>query len=137
MLKLRLVLAVSGALTFIAGCDNANGADPDGPATTCKFPVTVSNSTGKDIGEKCTSDAECEFGACLMPGDTGNITNTKFGFCTRACDCNNDENAKIPADQKEQLECIYPTTPAQHFRHVVIQCKNVAECQAISPDWTA
>lgn len=138
MLNLRLLLAVSGTLaTFVAGCDqNSDGSDPNGPATLCKFSVTVTNATGKGYGEACTTDAECEYGACIKPGATGNITNTKFGFCTRACDCGNDENAKIPADEKEQLECLYPTTPAQHYRHIVIQCHSLAECQAISPEWT-
>ncbi len=139
MLDFRLLLALSGTLaTLAAGCDQNSDDDGDGgPLTTCKFSVAVTNASGKAYGEACTTSAECEYGACIMPGATGNITNTKFGFCTRACDCGTDENAKIPADEKEDLECLYPTTPAQHHRHIVIQCTNVAQCQAISPEWTA
>ena len=139
MLDRRLLAALCGALSlFAVACDNnGDGNDPNGPATICKFPVAVSNATGKSYGEACTTNAECEYGKCMMPGETGNITNTKFGFCTRACDCNNDNAAKIPAQEKEALDCIYPTTPAQHYRHVVIQCTSLQQCQDISPEWTA
>ena len=139
MLDLRFLLVVSGTLATLAvGCDqNGDEGGANAALTTCKFSVAVTNENGKGYGESCTTSAECEYGACILPAGLGNITNTKFGFCTRACDCGNDVNAKIPADEKEQLECIYPITPNQHYRHVVIQCTSLAQCQAISPEWTA
>ena len=44
---------------------------------------------------------------CLMPGDTGNITNDVFGFCTRGCDCDDAGDAAMPGADPD-YSCIYP-----------------------------
>ena len=121
-----------------AGCsvlaDDENG-DDGGPLTVCIYNY-LGEVAGKDFGESCTSDSECAFGECMQPGDTGNITNDTFGFCTRGCDCNNDEASQLDPDVKEVLECLYPPGNPGSDRHVVIQCTSVDDCTAVDSGWT-
>jgi hypothetical protein len=134
-----LVLALSSltALSFVmSGCDSDSGGGSGGPSTRCDLGYTVTNQGGKDFGEACDNDSECRFGACVKPGTGGNITNTKFGFCSRGCDCNNDTNARLTPAEKEVLMCLYPSG-FKNFHHVTVRCNSVDDCKAIDERWTA
>ncbi len=143
MFDRSLSLLRAGLPAFLAlvtlACDAAGGAGgaDDGPVTRCDLGITEKNPDTGDFGEGCTSDAECDFGVCMLPGAAGNLTNSAFGFCTRGCDCDNDDAARLSDEEKVSLTCIYPTTPDQHRRHVLLQCASVADCQAVDPRWTA
>jgi len=137
----RLGLALATSLLALAApaCDSDGDGDGTQAGTQCELSFTQSNAAGKDFGEACTSDAECQFGECMKPGDTANTTNSVFGFCTRGCDCENNDAARVPADRDSELECLYPTDGAGTFRdyhHVVVRCSEVAECQALAAGWT-
>jgi hypothetical protein len=111
------------------------GGDTGGSLTGCDWPYSVVNAAGKQFGEGCTSNAECIYNACVMPGDPGNITNSQVGFCSRGCDCNNDTNAQIPADQKDNFDCLYPSGFVNRH-HIVVECTNLGVCQGLDSRWT-
>ncbi len=124
-------------LALLPACDN--GDDPDGTGgslTQCDLNFSAGNDTLKDFGEGCAQDSECAFAECILPGTPGNITNAVFGFCSRGCDCENDTTAQLPDDQKEELDCLYPSG-FKNFHHVVVECANTAECQALDSRWTS
>ncbi|HRE87541.1 MAG TPA: hypothetical protein PK095_00250 [Myxococcota bacterium] len=106
-----------------------------GSLTDCDLGYTVTNEGGKDFGEPCDNNSECRFGACVKPGTGGNITNGQFGFCSRGCDCENAEAAKLTVDEKEVLMCLYPSG-FKDFHHVVVRCNEVSDCQAIDSRYT-
>lgn len=139
MTSLRAIALTPFLVLFVGACDDANGGE-DAILTQCDLNFSLTNQSGKDFGESCTTNQECMFGVCMKPGDPGNITNNQFGFCTRGCDCENNEASQIPAELKEGgLECVYPsdgagTFKAKHF--VAIECTDTAECQDIDPAWT-
>ncbi|MCC6620986.1 MAG: hypothetical protein IT385_07010 [Deltaproteobacteria bacterium] len=137
----RIVLSLTSILcTTAVACDNDDGDGNGGPLTQCVLNYESPSSGGKEFGAACTQDSECKFGECMLPNDTGNITNTKFGFCTRGCDCENADAAKIPDELKEGvLECLYPSDGGgglKEYHHVVLECNDVSECQAIDSGWT-
>ena len=122
-----------------AACEAVSGgADSgySGPYTVCTYQYPEGDKSLKGYGEDCTTNEECAHGVCMMPGDSGNITNTQFGFCTRGCDCNDDEASRLTEDEKENYECIYPPTPDQNSRHVVIECTSLDFCLKISDLYT-
>lgn len=123
--------ATSGGTDATSG-----GSETGGSLTGCNLGYAVTNSGGKAFGEGCTSNDECVFGECFLPGAPGNITNTQFGFCTRGCDCNNDVNARIPDDQREALSCLYPAG-FKDDHHVVVQCSDVTDCQGLDGRWSS
>jgi len=131
------------ALLFILGlapltaCDNADDSNGGGggSVTQCDFAFGNEDTAKKDFGEGCESDSECAFGVCLKPGTSGNITNSVFGFCTRGCDCENATSSQIPDGEEEVFDCLYPAG-AKTKHHIVVQCANLAECQALDPRWT-
>lgn len=129
---------VTSTLTGTSGSDATTGGN--GSLTGCELGYAEKNASGKELGEGCTSDAECRYGECMLPGDTGNITNNQFGFCTRGCDCNGDAASQIPAELKEGvLECVYPSDGAgglKDYHFVAIECANVGTCQALDSRWT-
>ena len=134
------VIAASGFVLPLGGCDALPGVGDDtgddtAPLTQCIYSYGVEVAV-KDIGESCAADSECAFGECMMPGDQGNITNSTFGFCTRGCDCDNAESAKIAEADKDVLECLYPPGNQGEDHHVVIDCDSVADCTDIDPGWT-
>ena len=137
----HILMTVTSFLALgAAACDGDSvGGGGDEAGTQCELSFSVSNAAGKDFGQECASDAECKFGECMKPGDKGNITNTKFGFCTRGCDCENSDAARIPDDQKEGgLECVYPSDGAGgliDFHFVAVECVDVAKCQALASGW--
>jgi len=145
MMFKRAVLALISSLSFVGpACDSSSGG-ADGthgdPATGCNLSFAVRNVNGKGFGEGCTTDAECMYGECMMPGDPGNDTNSVFGFCTRGCDCQNATDSQIPNDLSEVLECRYPTDGVGTFKayhHVVVECSSgdLAMCQALDSRWT-
>ena len=119
-----------------SGTDTTSGSDTTGSGTTpCDFTYTLVNEGGGVFAQGCESDADCEYNVCLKPGVGGNITNNQFGFCSRGCDCNDDNNAKIPVAEKELYDCLYPSGFVRSH-HIVVECTNAAFCQAIDPRWT-
>ncbi len=130
-----LLLAGTGCDAVPGLSDDDESGDDTSPLTQCIYSYG-NEVAGNDYGESCTSDSECAYGVCLMPGDQGNITNESFGFCTRGCDCDNSDGAKIPEDDKEILECLYPPGNQGEDHHVVIQCSSVADCTDIDAGWT-
>lgn len=135
------VLAVVLMLTSsLVACDSNNGDGNGDPATGCNLNFAVTNANGKAFGEGCTADSECMYNECYLPGETGNDTNSVFGFCTRGCDCEDNRDAQIPDGFDELLDCRYPTDGAGTFKlyhHIVVQCNDVSECQALDPRWTS
>ena len=120
------------------GCDSANSGTNTGPLTRCDLSIVEKNPNTGDYSEACESDADCDYGECMMPGDAGNLTNTQFGFCTRGCECGDDTASQLSdAEKTAGWSCIYPPTPAQHKRHLVFKCNSVADCQAFDSRWTS
>lgn len=137
----RLPFAV-GLLFLLAplaftGCDSGGDGGTGGPLTVCDFNYKVKNATGKEIGQACESDSECEYNVCLKPGATGNLTNAQFGFCTRGCDCNEDVASRIPVEEKDLLSCLYPPGNQGKQHHVVLKCNGVSDCTDVEPAWTS
>ena len=134
--RLALVsLCASFALIAVAGCDSGTGTD--GATSTCDFNYTNHNDTLKDFGESCASNNECAFGVCIMPGASGNIINSQFGFCSRGCNCDNATSSQLTVEQKTHLTCLDPAGFQGAKRMVVPICAGVADCQAIDAGWTA
>ena len=137
----RFMLAV-GLFLFplaplaVASCESTSDGS-SGPLTQCDFSYKVKNAGGKDLGVSCTSDSECEYGVCLKPGATGNLTNSQFGFCTRGCDCDDNTDSRIPEDEKDFYSCLYPPGNQGSQHHVVLKCNGVADCTAVDPAWTS
>lgn len=136
MRRLHL-LALSTLLLGLPGCDSLPGVGDDGgfQGTQCIYSYSL-DGAGSELGESCDADAECGTGVCMQPGDSGNITNNTFGFCTRGCDCDDSEAAKIPTEDKEILECLYPPGNQGVDHHVVIECLTLSDCTDIDPAWT-
>lgn len=107
-----------------------------GSLTPCDLSYAVSNEGGKDFGEPCDQNNECRYGACVKPGTGGNITNDKFGFCSRGCDCDDNAASRLTAEEKTEFTCLYPSG-FKAFHHVLVQCDTVADCQAIDARYTA
>ncbi|MEZ4269110.1 MAG: hypothetical protein R3F39_22370 [Myxococcota bacterium] len=132
---------VVGLTLFAAGfslsaCDLFGGDDgTSGPATTCSYP-TSEGTSGKEIGASCTTNAECATNFCMMPGATGNLSNEVFGFCSRACDCNDDASTRVATEDANIYECVYPAGNQGKNRHVVLECTNVADCRDVDPAWS-
>ncbi len=133
---LKSILSAAALLAFTA-CDDSDGTNGGngGPLTQCDLDYTVKSQGGKDFGERCTQDSECRFNECIMPNASGNITNTQFGFCTRGCDCENAEAAQLTVEEKEVLECLYPSG-FKSMHHVVVECDSVDDCKALDDGWT-
>ena len=133
--RLALVsLCASFALIAVAGCDSGTGTD--GATSTCDFNYTNHNDTLKDFGESCASNNECAFGVCIMPGASGNIINSQFGFCSRGCNCNNAEGSSLSAEEKASFTCLDPSGFQGKKRQVVPICGAVSDCAAIDAGWT-
>lgn len=137
-------LAMGVGALLMLGCEGfgggsgsgSSGSTFSGPYTNCQFAYDMEDSSKAPFGAGCTTDADCAYGACIQPGSTGNITNDQFGFCTRACDCNEDTTSRLSEEEKAKYECIYPSSPAQDYRHVVIECTSLADCTAVDSRWT-
>lgn len=133
-MRLTAIVFALGLGMFTA-CDG-EGDDPGGggSSTQCDLNFSAPNNALKDFGEGCDSDAECAFAECVMPGTPGNITNNVFGFCSRGCDCEDNVDARLTVEQKEVLDCLYPSG-FKDFHHVVVECSSVADCTALDPRW--
>jgi hypothetical protein len=140
MTRLALILLTLQSISIVTACDSAGGVfggGATGPSTRCGLPIAEVNPGTKGFGEGCTADSECDFGVCLQPGAAGNLTNSVFGFCTRGCDCGDDTASQLSTAEKEDLACLYPPTPDQHRRHVLVRCATLDDCQTLDPRWTA
>lgn len=138
----RVLLALTSLLSLslaATGCDSLGGGSTNtGPLTRCDLSIVEKNPGTGDFLEGCETDADCDFGSCMKPGDGGNLTNTAFGFCTRACDCGEDVASRLSSDEKAaRFSCLYPPTPFQHQRHVVMECSGSSQCQEIDARWNA
>lgn len=124
------------------GGDSTGGADgTTGPGnckatTCCDYPFELLDEAKKGIGAACESDGECAYGFCMMPGDPGNSTNDTFGFCTRGCDCNDDPEAKLSADEKKSFFCMLAPGGQGAWHYVAPRCLSPADCDAFDPGWT-
>ncbi len=136
----------SGAVMLIGlgalagGCEAFTGtssSDPLGPSTSCGFSLANSVNPGKKaIGQSCASGADCETNVCVLATDAASVTNKQFGFCSRGCDCANDKASILTAEQKAKFTCIYPPSPNQTKRHMVLQCSSPEACQQVDAGWT-
>ena len=139
---LRWALTLLAAAGLMLSCDSDpfGGEDDAGSggtwcndSTCCDFPFG-NETAGKVIGERCTADSECAFGKCYLPTEPGNQTNDVFGFCTRGCDCEASEEAKLTPEEKNIYICYYPTDGQGTFKqmhHVVLRCDVLDECTAV------
>lgn len=134
---MRTILCALSTLALMSACDSGDGSNNGngGSLTSCDLSFAVTNQGGKDFGEACDSNAECRFGACVKPGTGGNITNNQFGFCSRGCDCENSDAAKLTPTEKDELMCLYPAG-FKDFHHVTVRCNEVSDCQAIDSRYT-
>jgi hypothetical protein len=81
----------------------------------------------------CEADADCMYGKCMLPGESGNLTNTVFGFCTRGCDCENATDSQLTDTEKQDYLCLYPPGNQGGWHHVVGRC---TVCDQMDPGWT-
>ncbi len=128
------VLGCSGGSTT---CDASGKCTSDGPLTSCAYKTAVEDDM---IGVACEKDEDCGQGTCLLPGVGGNITNTVFGFCTRACNCNDDPLISV-ASEDATRSCVYPggcypDTGASQFRHLVLKCNSLSDCTDVDSRYT-
>ncbi len=130
---LVLALAIAG---LSAACDVLGDEDgTDGPSTTCLYNYE-SVSVVSDFGEACATDADCNHGVCMQPGDSGNITNSVFGFCTRGCDCDDSTDASLSGSNAD-YSCVYPggcftgASSQGAWRYAAPKCSSLADCTAI------
>ena len=138
-----LVLGLSFVLcAFSTGaCDSLSGSEP---STICAYSYTPAEGATEDFGVACTSNDECGYGVCMMPGDSGNITNAVFGFCTRGCDCNcTSDDSECPqsvSGNDPNWSCVYPGGCFQgsqgQLRYVMPKCSNVDDCKALDSRYT-
>ncbi|MDP6943573.1 MAG: hypothetical protein QF464_05440 [Myxococcota bacterium] len=130
--------------TFALACDTVdsaledNGTGDDGPNSQCTYHYGAA-TLESDFGVACTSDADCAHNECIMPGDSGNITNEVFGFCSRGCDCDNSDDAKLP--EAEPYSCVYPGgcyvgQSQGGWRHAAPKCSTLSDCTDIDPRYT-
>ena len=133
---------IVAAVSSWSACDTAGSSD--GPSTTCLYGYTPADGATEDFGKACETDEDCGYGVCMKPGDSGNITNAVFGFCTRACDCDcttsDPECAQSVSGSDPQWSCVYPggCFPGSkgQYRYVMPKCSNVDDCTAIDPRYT-
>ena len=143
-----LTLLSVSLLGSVGACDSVTGSSTgrsDGPTTTCLYGHTPAEDATEDFGKACTSDDDCGYGVCMMPGDKGNITNAVFGFCTRACDCDcaasDSDCAQSVPGSDPNWSCVYPggCFPGEsqgQWRYVMPKCTSVDDCQAIDSRYT-
>ena len=127
MRSLVCIAALSAA--GLAACSSSTSPF-SGPYTTCAYGYAVTNESGKEIGEPCTSGDECRYGVCIQPDDPYNDVNDAFGFCSRGCDCNDDPASRLPDEWDGVYLCRYTTGDQGSHRMVQIECRNDGDCQA-------
>ena len=110
-----------------------------GPSTECLYTYGTADFAS-DFGQACDADSGCAHGACIMPGDEGNITNDLFGFCSRGCDCD-DAGAAALSGSDPDYECAYPggcwvSQSQGAWRHAVLKCSTLDDCLTVDPRYT-
>lgn len=123
-------------------CDGcADVIDTDPPLTTCTYGFELLNPEGKTLGQGCSVDSDCQFGVCMEPGDLGNAPgedaiNSKFGFCTRGCDCNEDTDSRLTDEEKVDFLCyVGPPGSQGKLKYVLPRCQTVADCLDVDPGY--
>jgi hypothetical protein len=134
--RIQLLMALAFGIMQGSGCDVLNG--DDGPSSICLYHYAVS-STPSDFGQGCASNDDCAHGVCVQPGDSGNITNEVFGFCSRGCDCDDSDDAQITDAQT--YSCVYPGGCFEGeskgaWRHAVAKCSTLEDCKSIDDRYT-
>jgi hypothetical protein len=134
-----LGIAALGLAALVGGCDSGSDGT-DGPTSQCLYGYGTAGATS-DFGVACTSNADCQYGVCMQPGDKGNITNAAFGFCTRGCDCDDSTASRVSGDDEALYSCAYPGgcfvgQSKGGWRHVVPRCTTLADCTAIDSRYT-
>jgi len=141
----------SSLAVILLGCNvSGSGGDAQGgstggdpPLSVCQYGFVAVNPGGKSMGQSCTADAECEFDVCLMPGDPGNpgtseAVNTKFGFCTRGCDCNNDTDSRLTDEEKVNFVCYNgPLGSEGKLKFVLPRCATVDDCASFDSGYSS
>lgn len=136
-------------ITGVPGCDAASGAlgggtgtdgGDDGPYSICLYSY-AGDEAASDFGQGCTADTDCAHGTCMMPGDSGNITNDVFGFCTRACHCEAGGVAALMESSDPDYSCVYPGgcyvgQSQGAWRHAAPKCSSVSDCTDIDSRYT-
>lgn len=130
---LGIVAVLAGVLS---GC-SSELLGTEGPTTACAYAAATTDDM---VGVACEKNEDCGSGVCIKPGDGGNITNAAFSFCTRACNCNDDKALSIESSNAK-LSCVcpggcFPDTGASRYRHAVLKCASVDDCQAIDSRYT-
>lgn len=125
-----------------AKCDDCDDViDTDPPLSVCTYPFALVNPEGNTLGQGCTLDSECQYGVCMQPGDLGNeagedAINTKFGFCTRGCDCNADTDSRLSDEEKVDFLCyVGPPGSQGKLKYVLPRCSTVADCLDYDPNY--
>lgn len=126
-----VTLIASAAMALLVGaCDTSTDpSDPNAPQTDskCDFSFADSNQ-GKLLGEQCTTNAECRFGACVTGSNAGlPAVSSTFGYCSRGCDCGTTAT-QLTDDEKLSFSCVYPPGNQGRWRHVVPKCDSFADC---------
>ena len=130
------IISISGCLS---GCDLVGSGDEGESLTQCTYAYDAATVPG-DFGVRCTDDTQCNHGECIMPSDSGNVTNNIFGFCSRGCDCEDSQDARLSGDDVN-YDCVYPggCFPGQSqgsWRYVVPKCQNLDDCLMIDEGYT-
>jgi hypothetical protein len=135
-------ISSGGGTTGGGGSTGDGGGDLPaitGPSSECSYGYGDS-TVAIDFGAACESAADCAHNTCIMPGDDGNITNNVFGFCSRGCDCDDSEDAKLPSENPD-YHCVYPGgcfvgQSQGAWRHAVVRCSTVDDCAAVDARYT-
>jgi len=140
LLHLALIVLLA---TLALACDTVNSAleddgGDDGPMTQCTYNYGAA-TLASDFGIACTSDADCTHNECIMPGDSGNITNAVFGFCSRGCDCDTSDDAKL--SESDPYSCVYPGgcfvgQSQGSWRYAAPKCSTLSDCADIDERYT-
>ncbi len=112
--------------TPVASCAQAN----------CDFPC-ADYGEGKGYGESCAEDSECRHGYCMLPDSDGNITNSRFGFCTRGCDCGGADSQLTDQEKLDGFLCLYVSGNQGRWKHVVKKCGEATDCLPLDTQWNA
>lgn len=132
-----MLLGCSGDGSTTCTADGICTSDNNGPLTTCAHNTKIDDA---QIGATCEKDEDCGEGTCMLPGGNGNITNNVFGYCTRACNCNDDKTLSVESSDATR-SCVYPGgcfpgQGASAYRHLIPKCANLDDCLAIDSRYT-
>lgn len=113
--------------------------DPGNPLASCnqeKCDFSCAQWGGpKANGEACSKDSDCDYGICMLPETEGNITNERFGFCTRGCNCGGADSQLSDDEKADGFICLLVYGNEGRWRHVVKTCSTANDCMSMDPQW--